>query len=249
MNKQFNPHSQSMRIGPSFNSPGPLKSENAFVMLLTTNQKVLLVRLYNKTDPAKRKWGLPGGVVDPGDRTARAGAYREFEEEVGVPGAFKHLLKIVKAEQPVFDYQTHSRYFIFYVEEDDLVSWALKANGIDLRDKRDGRYGRFDLTNKAKALRLTMGHGFGEMDRVHLVPVKMILQNPTQLISKDGRYKFRGVFITAFQQLHQEQRGIFTYSPGGGAKAGPVSDQRIKDLEDDVEKIKQILNQALGVSI
>lgn len=69
----------------------------ADVVVTTTDGYVLLIK--RGWNPFKGKWALPGGHVDPGERS-RAAAARELAEEAGVYASLEELEQIGTFDQP-----------------------------------------------------------------------------------------------------------------------------------------------------
>lgn len=66
----------------------------ACVLLVDARERLLILRRAH--EPGMGKWGLPGGVVEPGE-TAEFAAARELREEAGIeiaPSAFRYLVSL-----------------------------------------------------------------------------------------------------------------------------------------------------------
>lgn len=66
----------------------------ACVLLVDARERLLITRRAH--EPGLGQWGLPGGVIEPGE-TAEAAAARELREEAGVdvpPADFRYLVSL-----------------------------------------------------------------------------------------------------------------------------------------------------------
>ncbi len=61
---------------------------------LVKNEKGELLLVKRAVEPAKGKWGLPGGFIEI-DETVEEAALRELKEETGLTGAVKGLISVV----------------------------------------------------------------------------------------------------------------------------------------------------------
>ena len=132
----------------------------AGALVLDGDKRLLIVR--RAYEPAKGKWGLPGGVIEPAE-TAEAAASRELQEETGVkvPASAFHYLVSLNNEYLFQDF-VWPTLDLFFVARLDVTDVPLRADPAEVSEARwcplaEVPLDDFAFASNAQAVRLLRG--------------------------------------------------------------------------------------------